>query len=66
MKILKTPYRISFFGGDTDYSDWYRKFRGEVVSTAIDKYVYIIARYLPPFFDYKYRIVYSMYNYQSK
>ena len=59
MIITKTPYRISFFGGGTDYPDWYRKFGGEVVSTTIDKYVYITARYLPPFFDYKYRIVYS-------
>ena len=59
MIISKTPYRISFFGGGTDYPDWYRKFGGEVVSTTIDKYIYITARYLPPFFDYKYRIVYS-------
>ena len=59
MIISKTPYRISFFGGGTDYPDWYRKFGGEVVSTTIDKYIYITARYLPSFFDYKYRIVYS-------
>ena len=59
MIISKTPYRISFFGGGTDYPDWYRKFGGEVISTTIDKYIYITARYLPPFFKHKYRIVYS-------
>ena len=59
MIISKTPYRISFFGGGTDYPDWYKKFGGEVISTTIDKYIYISARYLPPFFNHKYRIVYS-------
>ena len=59
MIISKTPYRISFFGGGTDYPDWYKKFGGEVISTTIDKYIYIMARYLPPFFNHKYRIVYS-------
>ncbi len=59
MIISKTPYRISFFGGGTDYPDWYSKFGGEVISTTIDKYIYITARYLPPFFKHKYRIVYS-------
>jgi len=59
MIISKTPYRISFFGGGTDYPNWYKKFGGEVISTTIDKYIYITARYLPPFFDHKYRIVYS-------
>ena len=59
MIISKTPYRISFFGGGTDYPNWYKKFGGEVISTTIDKYIYITARYLPPFFNHKYRIVYS-------
>lgn len=59
MIISKTPYRISFFGGGTDYPEWYKKFGGEVISTTIDKYIYISARYLPPFFKHKYRIVYS-------
>ena len=59
MIISKTPYRISFFGGGTDYPNWYRKFGGEVISTTINKYIYITVRYLPPFFNHKYRIVYS-------
>lgn len=59
MIISKTPYRISFFGGGTDYPAWYRENKGQVLATAIDKYCYITCRYLPPFFDHKYRIVYS-------
>ena len=59
MIISKTPYRISFFGGGTDYPQWYKKFGGEVISTTIDKYVYITIRPLPSFFKHKYRIVYS-------
>jgi len=59
MIISKTPYRISFFGGGTDYPSWYTKFGGEVVSTTIDKYLYLTCRELPNFFEHKYRIVYS-------
>lgn len=59
MIISKTPYRVSFFGGGTDYPDWYKKFGGEVISTSIDKYVYISMRDLPKFFKHKYRILYS-------
>ncbi len=60
MIISKTPFRISFFGGGTDYPDWYLKNGGEVISTAINKHCYISCRYLPKFFDHKYRIVYSV------
>lgn len=59
MIITRTPFRISFFGGGTDYPTWYQKHGGEVLSTSIDKYCYITCRHLPPFFDYKHRIVYS-------
>ena len=59
MIISKTPYRISFFGGGTDYPEWYLKNDGEVISSTINKYVYLTCRYLPNFFDHKYRIVYS-------
>lgn len=59
MIISKTPYRISFFGGGTDYPAWYRENKGQVLATAIDKYCYITCRHLPPFFDHKYRVVYS-------
>jgi D-glycero-alpha-D-manno-heptose-7-phosphate kinase len=63
MIISRTPFRISFFGGGTDYPAWYRKYGGMVLGTAIDKYCYISVRYLPPFFNYKYRIVYSQMEY---
>ena len=59
MIISRTPYRISFFGGGTDYPDWYLKEGGAVLTTTIDKYCYINCRYLPPFFNLKYRIVWS-------
>ncbi|MBN2239567.1 MAG: GHMP kinase [Dehalococcoidales bacterium] len=59
MIISRTPFRISFFGGGTDYPVWYKENKGAVLGTTIDKYCYITMRYLPPFFDYKYRIIYS-------
>jgi len=59
MIISKTPFRISFFGGGTDYPVWYRKYGGAVLATTIDKYCYITCRYLPPFFEHKIRVVYS-------
>ena len=57
--ISKTPYRISFFGGGSDYPEWYLKNGGEVLSSTIKKYIYISCRNLPPFFGHRYRIVYS-------
>ena len=60
MIISKTPHRISFFGGGTDYPDYYLKHGGKVLGTAIDKYCYLSVRRLPPFFEHKHRIVYSM------
>ena len=60
MLIIRTPFRISFFGGGTDYPVWYKKNGGAVLGTTIDKYCYITCRYLPPFFEHKHRIVYSL------
>jgi D-glycero-alpha-D-manno-heptose-7-phosphate kinase len=59
MIISKTPLRISFFGGGTDYPNWIQENGGKVISTTINKYVYLSCRILPPFFDHKYRISYS-------
>ena len=59
MIISKTPYRISFFGGGSDYPEWYTKNGGKVLSTTIDKYIYLSFRKLPPYFVFKYRIVWS-------
>ncbi|MEW6006652.1 MAG: kinase [bacterium] len=59
MVISKTPHRISFFGGGTDYPSFYLENEGKVLGTAIDKYCYITCRRLPPFFEHKYRVIYS-------
>jgi len=59
MIIGRTPFRISFFGGGTDYPQWFRENKGAVLSTSIDKYCYISCRFLPPFFEHKTRLVYS-------
>lgn len=60
MIITRTPFRVSFFGGGTDYPAWYEhNGGGAVLAASINKYCYISARYLPPFFKYKHRIVYS-------
>lgn len=59
MIITRTPFRISFFGGGTDYPGWFREHGGAVLATTIDKYCYITCRRLPPFFEHKHRIVYS-------
>jgi len=59
MVISRSPYRISFFGGGTDYPAWYREHGGAVLATSIDKYCFITCRYLPPFFEHRLRVVYS-------
>jgi D-glycero-alpha-D-manno-heptose-7-phosphate kinase len=59
MIITRTPFRISFFGGGTDYPSWYLKYGGNVLATSINKYCYISCRYLPPFFEHRIRVVYS-------
>lgn len=57
--MTRTPFRISFFGGGTDYPPWFREHGGAVLATTIDKYCYISIRHLPPFFEHKHRVVYS-------
>lgn len=59
MIISRTPFRVSLFGGGTDYPGWYQEHGGAVIGTAINKYCYITVRNLPPFFEHKHRIVYS-------
>ena len=59
MIIVRTPFRISFFGGGTDYPTWYQEHGGAVLATSIDKYCYLTCRKLPPFFEHRYRLVYS-------
>ena len=59
MIISKTPFRISFFGGGTDFSEYYNKYGGMVIGTTINKYCYITLRKLPNFFENKYRFVWN-------
>ncbi len=59
MIISRTPHRISFFGGGTDYPAYYLEHGGKVLSVSIDKYCFLSVRKLPPFFAHKHRIVYS-------
>ena len=59
MIISRTPYRVSLFGGGTDYPSWYKKYGGQVLAVTINKYIYISCRVLPPFFEHKLRFVYT-------
>lgn len=56
MIISRTPLRMSFVGGGSDLPAFYRRFGGAVVSTAIDKYVYVTVN---PKFDHRIRVSYS-------
>lgn len=59
MIITRAPYRVSFLGGGTDYPEWFKHHGGATLSCAIDKYCWIMARRLPPFFDHRTRVVWS-------
>lgn len=59
MIITQTPFRMSFFGGGTDFPEFYREYGGAVISTTFDKYCYVNVRHLPPFFDYSTELSYS-------
>lgn len=59
MIITQTPFRMSFFGGGTDFPQFFNEFGGSVISTTFDKYCYVNVRHLPRFFEYSTEIVYS-------
>ncbi len=59
MIITKTPFRMSFFGGGTDFNGFFDQHGGAVLSTTFDKFAYVTVRHLPPFFDYSTHITYS-------
>src|SRR5262245_65892126 len=61
MIIVRSPLRVSFFGGGTDHPSWFdRAGRGAVLSTTINKYIYVQLRRLPAVFDFNYRIAWGM------
>ncbi|WP_204105255.1 MULTISPECIES: hypothetical protein [Spirulina sp. CCY15215] len=59
MIITRTPYRLSLFGGGTDYNPWFQEHGGLVIALGMAHYCYLTVRYLPPFFEHHSRIVYS-------
>jgi D-glycero-alpha-D-manno-heptose-7-phosphate kinase len=59
MIISQTPVRVSFFGGGTDFPEYFNRYGGAVLSTAIDKFVYLSVNYLSNFFDYRIKVSYS-------
>jgi len=59
MVISKTPFRMSFFGGGTDFSQYYEKYGGSVLSATFDKYCFVTVRDFPPFFEHKNQFTYS-------
>lgn len=62
MIITRVPFRISFFGGGTDLPEYYKNFGGAVLSTTIDKYLYITCRHMPPYWEYKHQLIYGSKN----
>jgi D-glycero-alpha-D-manno-heptose-7-phosphate kinase len=56
MIITRAPFRVSFFGGGTDYVEWYSKYGGSFLSLAINKYAYVTLRVKPPFLEKRYRV----------
>ncbi len=59
MIITQTPFRMSFFGGGTDFPAFYNEHGGAVISTTFDKYCYVNVRHLPRFFDYSTELSYA-------
>lgn len=59
MIISRTPFRVSFFGGGTDFPDFYREHGGAVISTTINQYSYISIHRLSPFFKYRFKANYA-------
>lgn len=55
----RTPLRVSFFGGGTDYPAYFERRRGAVIGMAIDRYIYISTLKMSDIIDYRYRVTYS-------
>lgn len=59
MIVSRTPLRVSFFGGGTDYPEYFSRHRGAVLGMAIDQYVYVAALRLSNILEYHWRVSYS-------
>ena len=66
MITCRSPLRISFFGGGTDFPEWFKKNDGLVIGGTINKYSYVHARYLPNIFQYNFRLRYFKTEYVKK
>lgn len=62
MVITRTPYRMSFLGGGVDYPEWYSQHGGMILTSTIDKYVHICARFMPPYLGHRYRVIWSQFE----
>lgn len=60
MLSSRTPLRVSFFGGGTDYPEYFERYPGAVLGTSIDKYIYISALRLEKFIGHAYRLSYRI------
>jgi len=65
MIITKTPYRLSLFGGGTDYPAWFEKNPSKIISAAMANYCWVHVKELPPFFDHTVRVTYSKTEHKS-
>jgi D-glycero-alpha-D-manno-heptose-7-phosphate kinase len=65
MIISRTPFRISFAGGGTDLPSYYLKEDGSVISTTIDKYIYVAVKRQTAIAEYKYRINWSKVEFKN-
>ena len=59
MVLSRTPFRMSFFGGGTDFKKYFEKYGGSVISATFDKYCFVTVRDFPPFFPYTNQLTYS-------
>ena len=59
MIISRTPFRISFFGGGTDYRDFFNENGGSIIGTTIDKYCYVAVKKLPRYFEYNNQVIFK-------
>jgi D-glycero-alpha-D-manno-heptose-7-phosphate kinase len=66
MIISRTPFRISFVGGGTDLRSFYSEEQGQVLSTAIDKFVYVVVKRQIGIVEYKYRINWSQVEFKNR
>ena len=65
MIITRTPFRISFAGGGTDLREYYSKEPGKVISTSINKYIYVVIKRQLGFVEYKYRVSWSQVEFKN-